>query len=182
MPDALCFIPALLGLCRHLRPRGRDRAVLRVLRFELVELALVVLVQGGLARPGRLANVAKGPFGRKGPRPHPRRLEDLFLVGLAVGLLLRALTELVGVEVPGFLPVHGPFGRLRYPHLGIGSPIPANYSANQFNFEIGTILGQASLPKDTFKILNWQNRQIWSTRVDSSSWNNFAVKIDYSKK
>ncbi|KAL8366979.1 hypothetical protein RB595_009162 [Gaeumannomyces hyphopodioides] len=57
----------------------------------------------------------------------------------------------------------------------------SDYSANQFNFEMGTILGQTSLPRDTFKILNRQNRQIWSTKVDSAAWNNFAIKIDYTK-
>ncbi|KAL8414988.1 hypothetical protein RB594_005986 [Gaeumannomyces avenae] len=57
----------------------------------------------------------------------------------------------------------------------------SDYSANQFNFEMGTILGQTSLPRDTFKILNRQNRQIWSTKVDNTAWNNFAIKIDYTK-
>lgn len=58
----------------------------------------------------------------------------------------------------------------------------ADYSANQFNFEMGSILGQPELPSDTFKILDRRNRQIWSTPIDETAWNNFAVTIDYVKK
>ncbi|TLD30352.1 hypothetical protein PspLS_01915 [Pyricularia sp. CBS 133598] len=57
----------------------------------------------------------------------------------------------------------------------------ADYSANQFNFEMGSILGQPDLPSDTFKILDRRNRQIWSTPIDETAWNNFAVTIDYVK-
>ncbi|ELQ44338.1 hypothetical protein OOU_Y34scaffold00090g3 [Pyricularia oryzae Y34] len=57
----------------------------------------------------------------------------------------------------------------------------ADYSANQFNFEMGSILGQPELPSDTFKILDRRNRQIWSTPIDETAWNNFAVTIDYVK-
>ncbi|KAM7217380.1 hypothetical protein V8F06_007227 [Rhypophila decipiens] len=57
----------------------------------------------------------------------------------------------------------------------------SDYSANQFNFETGTILGQTGLPKDTWKILNRQNKQIWSTPIDKTAWQNFAITIDYSK-
>jgi hypothetical protein len=58
----------------------------------------------------------------------------------------------------------------------------ADYSANQFNFEAGTILGQESLPKNTFKVLNRQNKQIWSTPIDSTAWQNFAITLDFNKK
>ena len=58
----------------------------------------------------------------------------------------------------------------------------ADYSANQFNFEVGTILGQTSLPKDTFKILNRQNRQVWATPIDYAAWQNFAITLDFSRK
>ncbi|TLD05161.1 uncharacterized protein PgNI_09303 [Pyricularia grisea] len=57
----------------------------------------------------------------------------------------------------------------------------ADYSANQFNFEMGSILGQPDLPSDTFKILDRRNQQIWSTPIDETAWNNFAVTIDYDK-
>lgn len=58
----------------------------------------------------------------------------------------------------------------------------SDYSANQFNFEAGTILGQESLPKNTFKVLNRQNKQIWSTPIDNKEWQNFAITLDFSKK
>lgn len=58
----------------------------------------------------------------------------------------------------------------------------SDYSANQFNFEAGTIIGQESLPKNTFKVLNRQNKQIWSTPIESSAWQNFAITLDFNKK
>ena len=58
----------------------------------------------------------------------------------------------------------------------------ADYSANQFNFEAGTILGQESLPKNNFKVLDRKNKQIWSTPIDKTEWQNFAIQLDFSKK
>ncbi|KAK0624722.1 hypothetical protein B0T17DRAFT_493284 [Bombardia bombarda] len=57
----------------------------------------------------------------------------------------------------------------------------ADYSANQFNFQTGTILGQTGLAKNTFKVLNRQNKQIWSTPVDNKEWQNFAITLDFNK-
>ncbi|KAK1749319.1 hypothetical protein QBC47DRAFT_152967 [Echria macrotheca] len=56
----------------------------------------------------------------------------------------------------------------------------ADYSANQFNFEAGTIIGQ-SLAKDTYKVLNRKNQQIWSTAIDKTAWQNFAITLDFNK-
>lgn len=58
----------------------------------------------------------------------------------------------------------------------------SDYSANQFNFEAGTILGQTGLPKNTFKVLNRQNKQVWSTAIDNAAWQNFAITLDFNKK
>jgi len=58
----------------------------------------------------------------------------------------------------------------------------ADYSANQFNFEAGAILGQASLPKDTWKVLDRKNKQIWSTPILKNDWQNFAITLDFNKK
>lgn len=58
----------------------------------------------------------------------------------------------------------------------------SDYSANQFNFETGTILGQTGLAKDTFKVLNRQNKQIWSTPIEKTAWQNFAITLDFNKK
>jgi hypothetical protein len=47
---------------------------------------------------------------------------------------------------------------------------------------MGTILGQTSLAKNTFKLLNRSNRQIWSKPMEDSGWQNFAITIDFAKK
>ncbi|EAQ92877.1 hypothetical protein CHGG_01112 [Chaetomium globosum CBS 148.51] len=58
----------------------------------------------------------------------------------------------------------------------------ADYSSNQFNFEAGAILGQGSLPENTYKVLDRKNKQIWSTPILEDSWQNFAVTLDHDKK
>ena len=58
----------------------------------------------------------------------------------------------------------------------------SDYSANQFNFQTGTIIGQTGLPRNTFKVMNRQNRQIWSTPIENNEWQNFAITVDWSKK
>lgn len=57
----------------------------------------------------------------------------------------------------------------------------ADYSANQFNFEAGAILGQSGLAKDTYKVLDRKNKQIWSTPIDKTAWQNFAITLDFAK-
>ncbi|KAK0632282.1 hypothetical protein B0T14DRAFT_28387 [Immersiella caudata] len=57
----------------------------------------------------------------------------------------------------------------------------SDYSANQFNFEAGAILGQSSLARDTYKVLDRNNRQIWSTPIDRTAWQNFAITLDFGK-
>ncbi|KXX74097.1 hypothetical protein MMYC01_208909 [Madurella mycetomatis] len=57
----------------------------------------------------------------------------------------------------------------------------ADYSANQFNFQAGAILGQSSLPRDTYKVLNRQNRQVWSTPILRDDWQNFAITVDFNR-
>jgi hypothetical protein len=58
----------------------------------------------------------------------------------------------------------------------------ADYSSNQFNFEAGTIIGQTSLPRDTYKVLNRRNSQIWSTPILRNDWQNFAITLDFNRK
>ncbi|KAH8905205.1 hypothetical protein BR93DRAFT_772885 [Coniochaeta sp. PMI_546] len=57
----------------------------------------------------------------------------------------------------------------------------SDYSADQFMFEAGTIIGQTGLPKNTFKVLNRQNKQIWSTPIENNAWQNFAITLDFNK-
>lgn len=58
----------------------------------------------------------------------------------------------------------------------------SDYSANQFNFEAGTIIGQEGLAKNTFKVLNRANKLVWSTPIEYSAWQNFAITLDWNKK
>ncbi|KAI8958943.1 hypothetical protein F5Y11DRAFT_351025 [Daldinia sp. FL1419] len=57
----------------------------------------------------------------------------------------------------------------------------ADYSANQFNFQTGTIIGKSGSDKNSFKVLNRQNTQVWSTPVDATAWQNFAITLDFVK-
>jgi len=57
----------------------------------------------------------------------------------------------------------------------------ADYSANQFNFETGTIIDQTGLAKNTWKVLDRNNKQIWSTPILDNDWQNFAITLDFSK-
>ncbi|KAK3488959.1 uncharacterized protein B0T23DRAFT_406242 [Neurospora hispaniola] len=59
----------------------------------------------------------------------------------------------------------------------------SDWSANQFNFQTGTIIGQeGSLAKNTFKILSRENKLIWSTPIEQKEWQNFAITLDFDKK
>jgi hypothetical protein len=58
----------------------------------------------------------------------------------------------------------------------------SDYSADQFMFEAGTIIDQTGLPKNTFKVLNRQSKQIWSTPIEYNAWQNFAITLDFNKK
>lgn len=54
--------------------------------------------------------------------------------------------------------------------------------ANQFNFQTGTIIGQESLGADTYKVLDRNNKQIWSTPILEDTWQNVAVTLDFTAK
>lgn len=56
-----------------------------------------------------------------------------------------------------------------------------DYSANQFNFQTGQIIGQNGLARDTWKVLNRRNQQIWSTPILKTDWQNFAITLDFTK-
>ncbi|WYZ42563.1 hypothetical protein EsH8_VI_000262 [Colletotrichum jinshuiense] len=58
----------------------------------------------------------------------------------------------------------------------------AAYDANQFNFQVGTIIGQTGLPRNNFKLLDRNNKQVWSTPMATDgSWQNFGLTLDFSK-
>ncbi|KAH9909267.1 hypothetical protein F4778DRAFT_716031 [Xylariomycetidae sp. FL2044] len=56
----------------------------------------------------------------------------------------------------------------------------ADYSANQFNFQSGTIIGKSG-DENTFKFLNRQNTQVWETPIEADVWQNFAITLDFEK-
>ncbi|KAE9574626.1 hypothetical protein CGMCC3_g9383 [Colletotrichum fructicola] len=46
----------------------------------------------------------------------------------------------------------------------------------------GTIIGQPGLPEDTFKLLDRENRLVWSTPMATDgSWQNFALTLDFDQ-
>jgi hypothetical protein len=58
----------------------------------------------------------------------------------------------------------------------------ADYSANQIQFQTGSIIGKNGADKNNFKILDRSGNSLYSVAVDKSQWQNFAVKLDYTKK
>jgi hypothetical protein len=58
----------------------------------------------------------------------------------------------------------------------------ADYSNNQIQFQVGTLIDNARAKKNNFKILDRAGKQIWDIPVDGKKWQNFAVKLDYTKK
>ncbi|KAI3330860.1 hypothetical protein F4824DRAFT_326276 [Ustulina deusta] len=56
----------------------------------------------------------------------------------------------------------------------------SDYSANQFNFQAGTLIGKSG-DKNAFKVLNRRNTEVWSTPIDATAWQNFAIALDFSK-
>ncbi|KAK6841534.1 hypothetical protein PG987_002394 [Apiospora arundinis] len=56
----------------------------------------------------------------------------------------------------------------------------ADYSANQFDFKMGTLLDRSS-DKNAMKITNRKGEVVWSTPIETTAWQNFAVTLDYEK-
>ena len=62
----------------------------------------------------------------------------------------------------------------------------ADFSGNQFNFLAGTLIagvpeGATENDPDTWKILDRTNREIFSTAIDETEWQNFAVTMDFEQ-
>ncbi|KAK4167053.1 hypothetical protein QBC43DRAFT_230941 [Cladorrhinum sp. PSN259] len=56
-----------------------------------------------------------------------------------------------------------------------------DYSANQVNFQAGSIIGQSGLARDTWKVMDRKNKQIWSTPILKNEWQNFAITLNFQK-
>ncbi|KAF9692773.1 hypothetical protein EKO04_009054 [Ascochyta lentis] len=57
----------------------------------------------------------------------------------------------------------------------------ADYSNNQIQFQVGTLIDNAASKKQNFKILDRAGKQIWDIPIDAKKWQNFAIKLDYTK-
>lgn len=58
----------------------------------------------------------------------------------------------------------------------------ADFSNNQIQFQVGTLIDQPNAKKDNFKILDRAGKQIWGIPIDYKKWQNFALKLDHTKK
>jgi hypothetical protein len=58
----------------------------------------------------------------------------------------------------------------------------ADYSANQIQFQTGSLIGKSNADKNSFKILDRNGNSLYSVPIDNKNWQNFAVKLDYNKK
>jgi hypothetical protein len=58
----------------------------------------------------------------------------------------------------------------------------ADYSANQIQFQTGSLIGKSNADKNSFKVLDRNGNSLYSVPIDNKNWQNFAVKLDYNKK
>lgn len=58
----------------------------------------------------------------------------------------------------------------------------ADYSNNQIQFQVGSLIDNPSSKKNNFKILDRAGKQIWNIPINYKKWQNFAIKLDYNKK
>lgn len=58
-----------------------------------------------------------------------------------------------------------------------------DYNGNQFNFQIGALIGRESgSEKGDWKINDRGEKIIWSGKAEVGVWQNFGVGLDYGKK
>jgi hypothetical protein len=58
----------------------------------------------------------------------------------------------------------------------------ADYSADQIQFQTGSLIGKPNADKNSFKILDRSGKSLYSVPIDFKNWQNFAAKLDYNKK
>lgn len=58
----------------------------------------------------------------------------------------------------------------------------ADYSADQIMFQTGKMIDQPDLEANAWKLFDRNNTLLWSTPVESETWQNFAVKMDIDAK
>jgi len=58
----------------------------------------------------------------------------------------------------------------------------ADYSADQIQFQTGQIIGKTPADKNNFKIFDQNGKSLYAIAMDNTQWQNFALKLDYTKK
>lgn len=58
----------------------------------------------------------------------------------------------------------------------------ADYSGDQFMFQTGQMLAYPDMPADTFKFFDRDATLLWSTPIDFTEWQNFAITLDIDAK
>ena len=59
----------------------------------------------------------------------------------------------------------------------------ADYSANQFNFNMGTLIGREDVAEpNTYKLLNRQEQLLWQTEILEGEWQNFGITLNFDEK
>ncbi|KAH8172055.1 hypothetical protein LIA77_08823 [Sarocladium implicatum] len=57
-----------------------------------------------------------------------------------------------------------------------------DYSANQFNFNTGTLIGRENLAEpNTYKLLNRKEELLWETPILEGEWQNFGITLDFDE-
>lgn len=57
-----------------------------------------------------------------------------------------------------------------------------DYSSNQFNFQAGTLIGREDEDQaDSWKLLDRNNKLLWSTPIETGVWQNFAITLDFEE-
>lgn len=57
-----------------------------------------------------------------------------------------------------------------------------DFTANQFEFETGTLLEGTTINPKNWKLLNQTGDVVWQTPMDWSEWQNWALTFDYANK
>ncbi|KAF1833379.1 hypothetical protein BDW02DRAFT_500681 [Decorospora gaudefroyi] len=57
----------------------------------------------------------------------------------------------------------------------------ADYSANQIQFQTGTLIGKSGADKNNFKVLDRNGNSLYSVPMDMTMWQNFAAKLDFNR-
>lgn len=57
----------------------------------------------------------------------------------------------------------------------------ADFSANQIQFQAGSLIGKPATDKANFKILDREGKQLFTVPIEKTQWQNFAATLDYTR-